>query len=224
MKKAIAIIILGLMWCNVGFAEWTHIAETEKTNQYIDEESIKKEDEITYFWMLKDYKKENVPPSEIIYYAVKCESKQMQTVNYGWYDKNMGEGKFSGLNEWPLKNWISPPPKTVGTLFIKFVCTSAEIMTLKCKNKNSKATYPNAFVEIDLKNNKLNYEHLGWTLNLQTVTPYYIQAMYIVEGENLIWWVYLDRYSGDLKVHHVGGDFLSKSDGNFKCKKVDKLF
>ena len=62
----------------------------------------------------------------------------------------------------------------------------AELITLKCKNKNSKATYPNAFVEIDLKNNKLNYEHLGWTLNLQTVTPYYVQAIYLKGKFNMV--------------------------------------
>ncbi len=124
--------------------------------------------------------------------------------------------------------------KLLGIVVLGLLLSSdayAELITLKCKNKNSKATYPNAFVEIDLKNNKLNYEHLGWTLNLQTVTPYYVQALYIVEGENLIWWVYLDRYSGDLKVFNSDGDskevsgvYLSKRTGNFKCKKIDKVF
>ena len=229
--KRFLIILVTLLWCNVGFAEWTHIAETEESNQYIDEESIKKEDGITYFWILEDYKEENIPPSQIIYYAVKCESKQMQTVRYGWYDKNMGEGKFSGLNEWPLKDWVSPPPEAVGTLFIKSVCTFAEIMTLKCKNKNSKASHPYAIVEVDLKNKKLNYQLLGWPLNILTITPYDIQVMHIVEETNVIWYVSLDRYSGDLNVSNSMGDFketpgntISASSGSFKCKKVDKVF
>jgi hypothetical protein len=122
MKKLLGIVVLGLLWCNIGFAEWTHIAETEKVNEYIDEETIGKEDGITYFWSLRDNKNDKDPPSTIIYYAVKCEVKQFQILQYGWYDKHMGEGEFSGNNPWPINEWRSPPPGTVGAKFIKFVC------------------------------------------------------------------------------------------------------
>ena len=111
-----------LLWTNIVHAEWTHVAETEEVNEYIDEESIGKEDGITYFFALRDYKIDYISPSQIIYYAVKCEVKQIQILEYGWHDKHMGEGKFSGMNSWPLKEWRSAPPGTVAAKFIKYVC------------------------------------------------------------------------------------------------------
>ena len=49
MKKLLGIVVLGLLWCSVGFAEWKNFTPNDPTEMYtyFDTTSIKKSDGYT---------------------------------------------------------------------------------------------------------------------------------------------------------------------------------
>ena len=44
MKKLLGIVVLGLFWCNVGFAEWKEVVTSDRGAIYIDTQTVSKID------------------------------------------------------------------------------------------------------------------------------------------------------------------------------------
>ena len=61
MKKFLGIVFIGLLWCNVGFAEkWTKYTQSKSLTIYYDRQSLNKTDLYSYINLLFDLKESNV--------------------------------------------------------------------------------------------------------------------------------------------------------------------
>ena len=124
MKKLLGILVLGLLWCNVGFAEWTLVGESTRDDKfYIDLKTIKKKSGNRYVWVLTDYKK---PLEEYIKSAkqllqIDCELDRFKMIEAITYTGHMGSGNLERLD---LDNpkWIGVPPGTAWFSIINKVC------------------------------------------------------------------------------------------------------
>ena len=55
MKKLLGIVVLGLFWCNVGFAEWKEVVTSDRGAIYIDTQTVSKIDNNFIFMQLFSY-------------------------------------------------------------------------------------------------------------------------------------------------------------------------
>ncbi len=60
-------------------------------------------------------------------------------------------------------------------------------------------------------------------MTITAITPDRINATLKIPDQNINWYAVLDRYSGNLEVYNDDDNSKGVS-GNYKCKKVDKLF
>ena len=124
MKKFFLYIFLFILFSNISFADWLLGSKTKNDTWYYESSSIVKDGDITYAWILTDYKsigKYN-EMSVKSYVPIKCKLKQFQVVTIIYYPKNMGKGSLLERIENPDIRWIPAPPKSAWEGIIKRVC------------------------------------------------------------------------------------------------------
>ena len=57
LKKLLGIVVLGLLWCNVGVAEWYKIGQTDQATFYLDVDRIRSDNNYVYYWDMVDLNK-----------------------------------------------------------------------------------------------------------------------------------------------------------------------
>ena len=125
MKKILTILIASLLWCNISFAEWVLVAVTEKDYFYYEDESIKKDKDYTYVWIMQDFTalpKGSVPMSVQYYIKINCKLMQydyMEAINYRFALGTGASRKF----HYPEVEWRSSPPGSVYDKILKSICS-----------------------------------------------------------------------------------------------------
>ena len=124
MKKLLGILVLGLLWCNVGFAEWKNFTPNDTTGMYtyFDTTSIKKSDGYTQVWTMTD--SSSPGPEGILSFKMlfnfDCNSLSAKIIQGESFTENMGRGE-STSRELP-DGWIDFDPNSVTYNLAKHVC------------------------------------------------------------------------------------------------------
>jgi len=124
MKKLLGIIILGLLWCNVGFAEWKNFTPNDQTGMYtyFDTTSIKKSDGYVQVMTMTD--SSSPGPEGILSFKVlynfDCNSFSGKIIQAESFTKNMGRGE--GTSEELPEGWIDFGTNSVTYNLAKHVC------------------------------------------------------------------------------------------------------
>jgi len=124
MKKLSLYIFLGLLWCNVGFADWKKITVNEAgSTMYFDPNTLKKHNGYYYVWTMTDYlKKDSVGNySNKIHMQIDCISKKYKSLTFVFYKEQMVKGEESVTFEGD-DVWDSFAPNSVGEDFINSIC------------------------------------------------------------------------------------------------------
>ena len=112
IKNSLGIAVLGLLWCSVGFAEWTLISTTTIDDKfYIDKETLKKKDGNRYIWILADYNKplSDGTKSSKQLLQIDCELDRFKMIDAITYKDQMGDGDLNRLDiSNPKWNWVTP--------------------------------------------------------------------------------------------------------------------
>jgi len=100
MKKFLGILVLGLLWCNVGIAAnfiWKKVStsENDTSSWYYDKKTIFKVGKYKYFWQLTDYlnKPGDGAKSSISYAMVNCDNYELKYIIFVAYSDQMGRGQ-----------------------------------------------------------------------------------------------------------------------------------
>ena len=119
MKKFLVILVLGLLWCNVGFAGWKKVATPlgNKGAIYIDTQSIQKIGNKVIFLQLNSY---TTPLSvgEMIWYSdiakveADCTKKNLRELSIAYYKQRMGIGEIIMLDD-NLSDWYPSEPGSI---------------------------------------------------------------------------------------------------------------
>ena len=123
MKKLLGIVVLGLMWCNVGFAEWINFTpnDTEMRTNF-DTTSIKKSDGYVQVMTMTD--SSSPGPEGILSFKVlynfDCNSFSAKIIQAESFTKNMGRGE--GTSRELPDGWIDFDPNSVTYNLAKHVC------------------------------------------------------------------------------------------------------
>jgi|TARA_B100001964_G_scaffold7312_1_gene7901 hypothetical protein len=124
MKKLLGIVVLGLLWCSVGFAEWKNFTPNDPTEMYtyFDTTSIKKSDGYTQVMTLTD--SPSPGPDGILSFKVlynfDCSSFNAKIIQAESFTKNMGRGE--GTSRELPDGWIDFDPNSVTYNLAKHVC------------------------------------------------------------------------------------------------------
>ena len=110
-----------------GFAQnWGFVVQTKYGDTfYVDVDSIKKHNELVYYWRLIDY----IEPTEfgdysiITKYKVNCVEEKQFRLSSTYYSQPMGKGRIT--DEFTPNKLFYPKPNTVAYEVMKFVCDNA---------------------------------------------------------------------------------------------------
>jgi len=102
-----------------------------------------------------------------------------------------------------------------------FLSSNAYAISLRCENKNPKAIFDFATVDVDLSKRLLKYKWLGGYMKITSVTDERVKAVLKIPTMSINWYATLNRFSGDLTVYN---DVDARRTEHYNCKKVDKLF
>ena len=127
MKKLLGILVLGLLFCNEGYAEWYKLSAEKNLDHYIEKKSIKKIDGFVYYWEMVDLKEKlnDKYLSFQRYIMVDCTLIRFQTLNYKFFSKNMGRGQIETMDS-VNKDWKYDPPGSLGEYAMKYACKKAK--------------------------------------------------------------------------------------------------
>ena len=101
---------------------WVRITEDNIQTLYIDTDRlVKREGEVVY-WMLIDYKNNNIS-SEVKYKTV-CNERKKTQLYFSYYNEPMARGRMISQDNWE-KSYI-PKPGSTKHKVMKFVCQQAE--------------------------------------------------------------------------------------------------
>ena len=124
MKKLLGIVVLGLLLSGNANAEWfymTKLSDNEK-NFYIDLDTYKKNGNQVFIWTLADW---TVPykgvKSSTMYEQINCSTKSSTTLQYVFYDGQMGTGKPESFKR-DNQKWRTYPPGSYMYSLIKVLC------------------------------------------------------------------------------------------------------
>ena len=126
MKKLLAIVVLGLLWCNTSFAGWAKVATTEGTRNmtvYIDKKTIKKTGDKVIYKQLNSY----IEPvnegvySDISFIKVNCATNEMRFLDTTYYSGKMGRGSVVYEDD-SISDWDYFAPESVMGIVIMYVC------------------------------------------------------------------------------------------------------
>ena len=129
MKKLLAIVILGLLWCNTSFAGWTKVATTAGTGDttvYIDKKTIKKIGDKVIYKQLTSYKEPlrgsgGDVYSDIAVLEVNCTNNQARFLDNTYYSGKMGSGSVIAEDD-SVSDWDYFAPGSVMGIVMKYVC------------------------------------------------------------------------------------------------------
>ena len=123
MKKLITTLTFLLMFSSPSYAEWTKMGEnTEGTIFYLDFDRIRKVDGSVYYWVLGDFLKPN-QYGDFSYQDYKqgdCKLFRSKRLSVTVYTQPMGKGTSATSNI--PKEWVYPPPDSVGEYLLNAVC------------------------------------------------------------------------------------------------------
>jgi len=126
MKKLLGILVLGLLWCNVGFAGWKNFTPYDKKGvyTYFDTTSIKKSGGYTQVWTLTDY---SDPDSEgnhsnKMLLNFNCKNFEAKIIEALVYTGQMGRGESTSMKEELPDGWIDFGSNSVTYNLAKHVC------------------------------------------------------------------------------------------------------
>ena len=124
IKKLLGILVLGLLWCSVGFADWEKLGINESgQGMYFDPDTLKKHKEHFYVWTMTDYLKSGSSGiySNKIHMQIDCISKKNKKLTYVFYKDQMAKGEVFSTLEGDGK-WSSFASNSVGEKFIDNIC------------------------------------------------------------------------------------------------------
>jgi hypothetical protein len=123
MKKILIVLIINLLCCNISFAEWVMATQTKTDYYYYDNESIKKDNNYTYVWVLDDM---TVPEpnskSMKLYMKINCKLLQFDYMQIIKYTGQLGKGSPT-LYNYPKVEWTAAPPGSAFDLIFRQVCS-----------------------------------------------------------------------------------------------------
>ena len=111
------------MFCNVSVAEWYKIGETDSGNFYLDVDRIRSDNNYTYYWEMLDFNKsdEDGTLSVLRYIQADCSIIRFKTLQYVFYDGNMGSGKKE-MQDSSVKDWKYFSPGAIGEHILEKAC------------------------------------------------------------------------------------------------------
>ena len=123
MKKISLYIFLVLIWCNISVAEWYKIGETDSGNFYLDVDRIRSDNNYTYYWEMVDLNKSDEDGflSILRYTKADCSIIRFKTLQYVFYDGNMGSGKKE-MQDSAVKDWKYFSPGAIGEHILEKAC------------------------------------------------------------------------------------------------------
>ena len=122
MKKLLGILVLGLLFCNVGFAEWYKVGKTEDMDVYLEIDRIRSDNNYVYYWEMMDlFERENDSLSIQRYIQGDCNIIRFKTLQYIFYDEKMGTGKMEAQDS-KIKDWKYYRPGAIGEKVLQKAC------------------------------------------------------------------------------------------------------
>ena len=124
MKRILTILITILLWCNTSLAEWVFLTQTSKDYYYYENETITKDDNYSYVWIMDDMIVSESPnvKSLKIYMKINCSLMQYDFMQIISYRFKLGTGA-SNSRSYPKEEWLSAPPKTAFNEVMKVICS-----------------------------------------------------------------------------------------------------
>ena len=130
MKKAILILVVGLLFCKVALSNefnWTKIATTVNGSleTYFDKKSIKKIENYKYVWILSNVLKDaDKVKSFVVYEKVNCSNNQMQNIIWIEYSDFFAKGEigYHDVSQDEYLEWTSADPSSVMEIIINKTC------------------------------------------------------------------------------------------------------
>ena len=123
MKKFLGILVLGLLWCNVGFAEWLKVGKTDDVIAYLEIDRIKSDSNYVYYWEMMDFFERDKYGDLSVqrYIQGDCNIIRFKTLQYVYYDGKMGTGKMESEDS-VIKDWKYYRPGAVGEKVLQKAC------------------------------------------------------------------------------------------------------
>lgn len=114
---------------NSVLAEWIFVGENNRSAAYIDT-AIRRTSDIATYWVLFDYKAEQVSQrsgrryrSEKAQHQINCRQERNRTIFFTWHSDQMGNGVviYTGEN---TTNWEpTSSPGSYGNVFFNYLCS-----------------------------------------------------------------------------------------------------
>ncbi len=130
MKKLLGIVVLGLFWCNVGFAEWKEVATSDRGAIYIDTQTVAKIDNNFIFMQLFSY---TIPIkvsgttwySDISKVELDCTNwpfNNFRELSTTYYEKKMGKGRHYKIQLINISDWKKATPGSAMMFVGDYLC------------------------------------------------------------------------------------------------------
>ena len=126
MKKLLGIVVLGLLFSSIAFAEWKKFGGIKSRNNsafYVNTDSIIKESGYLYFWKMLDWEgpDEYGFQSVQIYIKADCKIRRIKTLSYTFFTGRKGAGS-SDQQEVANKDWKYPLPGSIDAGLLRDLC------------------------------------------------------------------------------------------------------
>ena len=128
MKKLLGILVLGLLWCNVSFAEWKRVvgAADNSGAVYIDTKTVSKIGNNFIFMQLNSY---TIPLeaggvnwySDIAKVEIDCTNNNSRELSITFYEKKMGKGNILNSTN-KVSDWDQNMPGTIMKVVVDYFC------------------------------------------------------------------------------------------------------
>ena len=124
MNKFLKILAVVILFIGPANAEWTYVTKLSDNSSkiYIDLDTFKKNGNQVFIWKLSDL---TVPhkgtKSSAMYEQMDCSTKSATTLQYVFYDGQMGTGKPESFKR-DNQKWRTYPPGSYMYSLIKVLC------------------------------------------------------------------------------------------------------
>ncbi len=127
--KSIIFTILILSSLNAFAVSWKKFSENRMGNSYVDVDSIKKRNNVVYYWRLFDYSEPSPigVKSSISKFTVDCLSEKITWLSSTYYSQPMGKGKV--IKEKTSNKTLFPRPDSVEYTTMKYACNYKQLNT-----------------------------------------------------------------------------------------------
>ena len=132
MKKILTTLILGLLWCNISFADWEKIL-SEKSDIgnytfYFDNNKIIKKNGYVYYWYLASFSSQHPERdymSMLVYTQIDCKKLRGKDLKFSTHSKKMAKGKILSEHK-PEDIWQDARPNSVREYTYNIICNKAD--------------------------------------------------------------------------------------------------